>query len=536
MLVYTSSIWLDKATSLSQIISIYISWLHNKTNDYISPSIFLDQPNRSFTDGTTYEIIKSDANYPKLYSFSYREKDSEVSGRRWETQVGIKKESADSETQVSFKVEISEIGVLVPHLENTTRPKLIFEFIKQCKPIFPTTGINISTLETLDEIEALGYEIDSPERHSPIILVSPNAEGEYLVDLSKLFFKTCGLAQIYKISPKINSFDAEKLLGKTFTAYNGAVNVLFPMTPKKKQVVSKLYLSERITELQEHEIAFETEALNQIALRMNLPNSWIHISPEKIREEQRRIEFNELKQLRARSEETGDQQQYITELEDNDTRMRADIERLKSKISELESSNEYYFTEYEDADDERRFLQNKVEGLSSQLNDLSKSQHIKLASTSCSEEVLSLFGEYLSNSIVPFQCLELISSLFPDRVIILESAYKFSKESQGFLYTQKTFQLLWKLVTVYWDLLCSGKGDTEAKTIFGKDYSAKEAGLSQEGIRRRTFLYNGEKVFMEKHLKHGTKPSPAETIRIHFEWFEKEKKFVIGYCGPHLDQ
>ncbi|MFV8646948.1 hypothetical protein ACNREK_22150, partial [Ralstonia pseudosolanacearum] len=59
--------------------------------------------------------------------------------------------------------------------------------------------------------------------------------------------------------------------------------------------------------------------------------------------------------------------------------------------------------------------------------------------------------------------------------------------------------------------------------------------LSNDGKKRRTFNYCGKDFLMEKHLKHGVKDSPAETLRVHFEWFSNEKKIVVGHCGPHLD-
>jgi hypothetical protein len=40
---------------------------------------------------------------------------------------------------------------------------------------------------------------------------------------------------------------------------------------------------------------------------------------------------------------------------------------------------------------------------------------------------------------------------------------------------------------------------------------------------------------MMKHLKIGVKDSVAETLRIHFEWDDGDRKIIIGHCGSHLD-
>jgi hypothetical protein len=61
------------------------------------------------------------------------------------------------------------------------------------------------------------------------------------------------------------------------------------------------------------------------------------------------------------------------------------------------------------------------------------------------------------------------------------------------------------------------------------------ASLSDKGKRRRTFNHRGRAILMARHLKHGVKESPAETLRIHFEWLADDKKITIGHCGKHLD-
>ncbi len=105
-----------------------------------------------------------------------------------------------------------------------------------------------------------------------------------------------------------------------------------------------------------------------------------------------------------------------------------------------------------------------------------------------------------------------------------------------FKYQKKALNLLWTLVTTYWDALTTKGGDANAKQFFGDAYAAKEAEtLSKEGNRNRVFYVRGEPIAMLKHLKIGVKDSIAETLRVHFEWFPKDKKIVIGHCGAHLN-
>jgi hypothetical protein len=131
--------------------------------------------------------------------------------------------------------------------------------------------------------------------------------------------------------------------------------------------------------------------------------------------------------------------------------------------------------------------------------------------------------------------LRLVARLYPDRIIILDAAYKSAKESQSFKSPERALGLLLDLAGDYWEKLHDGKGDGEAKKVFGNSYAAREADtLKKEAVKRRTFRYEGSPIVMLKHLKIGVKDSVAETLRIHFEWLSDKDKIVIGHCGRHL--
>jgi hypothetical protein len=134
--------------------------------------------------------------------------------------------------------------------------------------------------------------------------------------------------------------------------------------------------------------------------------------------------------------------------------------------------------------------------------------------------------------------LSLVGTLYPDRLVILDSAMVSAKESDRamFDYGLKAYELLVRLAGEYWQTLVDGGADQQAKEVFGQNiYTAKEGRLSAAGRNLRTFSYRGKPVLMEKHLRHGVKDSAATTLRVHFEWFADEAKIVIGHCGKHLN-
>ena len=143
-----------------------------------------------------------------------------------------------------------------------------------------------------------------------------------------------------------------------------------------------------------------------------------------------------------------------------------------------------------------------------------------------------------SKYMTPKESLMVVSNLFSDRLVVLDSAFKSADDSDEFKEKKQAFQLLWKLSNDYWVALADGKGDVEARQVFGKnEYASNEgetAGSNKRAKSARTFEYKGKSIEMMKHVKHGVKDSASETIRIHFEWDADDKKIVIGYCGPHL--
>jgi len=136
--------------------------------------------------------------------------------------------------------------------------------------------------------------------------------------------------------------------------------------------------------------------------------------------------------------------------------------------------------------------------------------------------------------------LELLAASYPNRVVILDSAKKAAADSDGLerRVLRQATELLFKLAGPYWDALATGRGDGEARALFGDSYAARESETvagNKRARELRTFIYNGDPVAMERHLRIGVKDSPATTWRCHFYWDGARKRIVVGHCGKHLD-
>ena len=152
-------------------------------------------------------------------------------------------------------------------------------------------------------------------------------------------------------------------------------------------------------------------------------------------------------------------------------------------------------------------------------------------------EVERTFLNTVADSLTPYQSLEVVQTLFPDRLVVLPTAFKSAAESEHFQHRARLFGLLWKLAKEYWPRLINNQDITEAQAIFGDDFALNESESTRDNPitrRERTFAYKGQAIEMMKHLKIGVRHDTSTTIRVHFEWVADERKIVIGHCGPHL--
>ncbi len=151
------------------------------------------------------------------------------------------------------------------------------------------------------------------------------------------------------------------------------------------------------------------------------------------------------------------------------------------------------------------------------------------------EELRNIVPGLVSGECSLIQILEMQRLLHPDRLKFLDSAFESAKGS-AFKNTGKAYQLIETLATKYWETV-QENGDTAARHVFGTtNYAAKDkTTLSIPGKKRRTFIYNGEPIFMEQHLRLGTADNSVDTLRIHFAWIPDEQLIIVGHVGKHLD-
>lgn len=136
----------------------------------------------------------------------------------------------------------------------------------------------------------------------------------------------------------------------------------------------------------------------------------------------------------------------------------------------------------------------------------------------------------------PLMILDTLSAIYPDRLVILESARKSARAADNFNLPDRLAQLLDALINPYLDSIRSGKPDTEAKTVLPQSYAAKESDtvLNTPRLRSmREFSYKGEPQLFLQHVGVGRNYGTQHSIRLYFKVIDE--KLVIAYCGEHLE-
>jgi len=209
------------------------------------------------------------------------------------------------------------------------------------------------------------------------------------------------------------------------------------------------------------------------------------------------------------------------------------LQRALSDLVEVKAQEKQLLQDWVEASERAEALSKELNLVTAQLQQIRQATQAHTVTADSSTQ--DLLRSLLSGSKTPEECLQLLATAYPERIVVLPSAVASAQKARAFRFTDKLLQLFDKLATVYFEALASGKGDTGAYAYMGWSYAANDSFGSASAKKRRVFEYKGQDILMEKHLRIGQKPSPSETIRVHFEWIAPEKKIVIGWCGRHLE-
>lgn len=535
MIIYATELRFVNEDAASKVLTAAAAWLSRKARRPLLPELLADDHSLRIGPGVQLQTWCDKTARPHLYALKLTHGDREVRGRQWITELGVSDPGDSGNVRATVLLETSEISARVQAAPQTTRPLLVDQILKSCPTVNDTPGFAIRSL-TSESAHGYEYLASDERRRYPLIVVSPTAEGSYLVDPERVRSLVSGLADVVTIPAGEDTFELADHLGPEYVAWLGAVNVIFPMRRRgtRRFAPRRRLLPDELAEIVAEGRSPESEILSLVAHRMNLPNSKLHIRPEDVREA---AISREMVRRRQAADEAGSEAQLLPLYEEIDRDQKREIGALKDKVNALEDDNLQLSEDVDGLETEKRNLGFQIDSLKSALGDGGQTG-TRDSAISTSIEYREAVLDAIAGSPSLEQSLRIIEHLFGDRIVILDSAWKSARDAVGFVKTRKTFELLRTLATVYWEDLASGKGDGEARHHFGKAYAPRESETVRKNKKAkalRTFDYNGKAVEMWRHIKIGVKPSVSETLRVHFHWDDSNKRIVIGHCGEHLD-
>lgn len=414
----------------------------------------------------------------------------------------------------------------------------------------------------IDDAEVDGFldhVLLNSKRGLPLLVITPAtfAGDQPLVDGENLAQRLAAMVRVVRMTPdaarKLTDALTKRGFDRKFGVYDGGVR-LYPMAPEpdRNPYEHYLWIGSRIASA--HPAArngwFVGEVATQI-LRRTVPPGYFHSVEHHDREERRRTAAAVL--VKSLPPPPADEPEWSTvpehalrtrqsELEAALTSANRDYSDLAGEYESLELRCKRLEEDRAERDQLIDELREDVGGKRMVLADLQ--ERLDAAKSRQSGETFdpalrTALAAAIERRPTPEQSLLVIAALYPDRVIIHPKAFSSARESEEFKYPDKVFELLMLLAGPYWDALESGKGDAQAKALFGSSYSPKESTTTMANKRAadlRTVTHRDRQHVLWSHLKIGVKQdSDAETFRAHFEWLADERRILIGHCGPHLD-
>lgn len=532
MLVYANALQLVGIDAFDVVVRTIHGWLADQLGQKIPIAEVMNSGQWSGDGGRRSAWLRSYATSdaePEMYAWRLKHADDEVSGRQWLVELGLKREGGV--VDFSCVVQTEELSVLITKPVAASRPRLIRYLIENldsgvdARLSADTPGINLKVVgKDRDSYRGLLADIERRERDYPIVLVSPDRQGAYLVGARHLQDALLGLAQVVQVDKDFSSWEMEESLGRHFSAWDGSVNLI--RSPNKHGFCQASFaLSNEIIGWGETQSERVSAMLARVTHNTNVPRQRKRIRPDGVAmlAMSRRME-RQRNELRGR---VGSEQGMIDLLEQGLNELTEQYRRAQDELDDKKM-------ECMQLEDDKENLAQELRAERYKVGQILQRQDGQGPKVDMSKflDVASMPGQPS-----PKECLEVIAQAFPDRIVILDSAYETAIAHQMFQSGRRLLGLLRRLSTEFVDLMLEGGDDAARQCFTNSEYAATESEGTQnnrEMRQKRTFLYKGRPIEMWRHLKIGVADDQRLSIRVYFDWISSEKKIVIGHCGGHL--
>lgn len=329
MLIYVNQFQLIGTNSSNIAFHAVAGWLKNITKHHFSIPDLKSGDEFTIDRMKVRSYVATDLK-PFMYSILFTHPDRETKGRQWITEIGIREDN--NKTTVSILLETSDISTLVTEIPSTTKPRLVNFLQKNGELNNETIGLKLLKFSnTPESLKGLSFEILRAERKYPLVLISNiKATNKPVIHPRKLQEQLLGLAQVVYSDAEVNSWEMEDILGRKYSAWDGAVKIIYPPFGGG-ECHTKLFSQAFLNELMNTGNNALQYILSHITHTTNGFNKKKHFSPSAVRAKRQKDQRTLLKR---RFEELVEDQDYralaeqaFTQLEEQENL----IEQLKRR-------------------------------------------------------------------------------------------------------------------------------------------------------------------------------------------------------------
>ncbi len=367
--------------------------------------------------------------------------------------------------------------------------------------------------------EFVKNEIVALDRTLPVVLVTrPNLGERFLADPSLLASLLSGIGFVFVLTDRTATYALTDALGAELSCYNGACRIYWPgFTTEDPRLRHTLFLPDTITRIIAEGKGIEDTILLRVAavsaLRFGLQPEASRIRRDALDKEESRIE-TELSELRGRLVKEGTGRDALLD------RLHAlellDRERSK-RIRTLEAEN----VRLKSAGERTPVYVSPVDEPGG------KGPH----RSGAQEPDISSVSEAISRGRTDFS----------DYLLILRSATESAARSYS-RHTREVYRALEAIREVAYDYFLgldtkTGMGETMERAFRRRGFKFKlKDSITTTGKYggQRTFVHDGVPTLFEMHLTIGG-GDRQDPVQIYFLPDLVKRRFVIGYCGMHLD-
>ena len=269
-----------------------------------------------------------------------------------------------------------------------------------------------------------------------------------------------------QVLPGSDSYEMAEILGKPWSAWGGAVNVL-SIPSAAGDVRARYFLRDEIQDWGEEPQRI-SQVLTWVTANTNIPRLRMHVRPEGVMQLSMRRRMEKVRATSAQMNE-------------------AQLRQALDKASKHADEQERFFTDV-NVDLEAELSRCKEDLEKAQEDLRKKNYHLQFLKAGLSYAGGGDGGAFDSDALQkllklasgreepsPLDCIEIIDQVCDDRCTVLDSAWSSAKKMTRFVHGRDLLALLVRLVTTYRDGLKDG-GDSKARLVFGKsEYAAKES-------------------------------------------------------------